>query len=652
MKTKIIPLLLLSTQFAVAQNTKVANALDPAPFGAVEIGGFVGARIDSCIQNRLIAQDIEDVVKPFRDRPDEKWGFRSEFWGKWFTAAMLGYGYKPTPEYRKHMDEAVEKLIETQDESGYIGTYLTENHLGEWDVWGRKYVMLGLLAYYDQTGDKKVLKAACKVADNLIDEAGPNSGVNIAETGWIGWKGLAPSSVLEPISLLYQRTGEKKYLDFAEHIVKCWDKPNKLTPQGIQLIQEAINEKPMWKMSGAPKAYEMMSCFEGLCELYRITGNHLYYEACHKLIDNIIRDEIVIVGSGSQTEIWCHGKLRQTEPVFQGMETCVTATWMKFLYQMLRLTGESKYADEMETCLYNALLASMTPDGSWWCYYTSLQGERFYSHQQFADVGLSCCVANGPRGLLTLPYWATMTSKKGATINFYGNVKSNLSTPSGKELSIDMKTAYPEDGKIRMEIGIDKAENFSIDLRIPGWSKKNRLTLNGTPLDTYLLSGTYASIQREWKNGDVLELELDMRGRVIEAPSGLDDEAIARGPIVLAFDTRLVPIRSGVTVPPMLRYEFDSTEDGYIDLERTEGDPAMWMVFNVPLKDEGGYKHTLPMCDYVSAGNTWQDGNRFRVWIQQPFDFRHLYTNNLDWRTNAVDGMGRTVIPEKYRRNK
>ena len=125
----------------------------------------------------------------------------------------------------------------------------------------------------------------------------------------------------------------------------------------------------------------------------------------------------------------------------------------------------------------------------------------------------------------------------------------------------------------------------------------------------------------------MLELELDMRGRVIEAPSGLDDEAIARGPIVLAFDTRLVPIRSGVTVPPMLRYEFDSTEDGYIDLERTEGDPAMWMVFNVPLKDEGGYKHTLPMCDYVSAGNTWQDGNRFRVWIQQPFDFRHLYTN-------------------------
>ena len=640
----------MSTAVALAQNVKVDNVLNPAPFGAVQIEGFVGARLDSCIQNRLIVQDIEDVVKPFRDRPDEKGGFRCEFWGKWFTAAMLGYGYKPTKAYREHMDEAVRKLLETQDDNGYIGTYLTENHLGDWDVWGRKYVMLGLLSYYDQTGDKKALNAACRVADNLIEEAGPASGVNIAETGWIGWKGLAPSSSLEPIALLYQRTGDKKYLDFAEHIVKCWNEPNKLSPTGIQLIQESITERPMWKMSGAPKAYEMMSCFEGLCELYRCTGNALYFEACHKLIDNIIRDEIVIVGSGSQMEIWCHGKLRQTEPVFQGMETCVTATWMKFLYQMLRLTGESKYADEMETCLYNALLASMTPDGRWWCYYTSLQGERFYSHQQYTDVGLSCCVANGPRGLLTLPYWATMTSKKGACINFYGTLQSKLQTPSGKQLGLDMKTTYPEGGKISMQVNVDKPERFAIDLRIPAWSKRTSLTVNGVPFEGYLLPGTYASVEREWKRGDVLELVLDMRGRVIEAPSGLDDKAIARGPIVLSFDTRLVPVRTGVSVPPMLRYEFDSSEDGYIYLQRTKGNEAMWMTFDVPLKDEGGNKHTLPMCDYASAGNTWQEGNRFRVWVQQPFDFRHLYTNNLDWRANAVDGMKeRTVIPEKYR---
>ena len=256
---------------------KVANALDPAPSGSVQIDGFIGNRLDLCIENRLMAQDIERVVQPFRDKPDGNWGFRSEFWGKWFTGAMLAYGYQPTQEHRAVVEKAVRELMATQDANGYIGTYQDENHLGDWDIWGRKYVMLGLLAYYDQTGDRTALDAAAKVADHLIREAGPESGVNIAETGWIGWKGLASSSVLEPIALLYQRTGEQRYLDFAHHIAKSWDSPNKLSPTGIRLIQEAISGTPLWKMSGAPKAYEMMSCYEGLCEIYRATGEKIYY---------------------------------------------------------------------------------------------------------------------------------------------------------------------------------------------------------------------------------------------------------------------------------------------------------------------------------------------------------------------------------------
>ena len=90
--------------------------------------------------------------------------------------------------------------------------------------------------------------------------------------------------------------------------------------------------------------------------MYRVTGNKLYIDACQSLIQSIIDDEIMIVGSGSIAEIWCHGKMRQTEPIYQGMETCVTVTWMKLLYQMLRITGESKYADQLEISLYNVAL--------------------------------------------------------------------------------------------------------------------------------------------------------------------------------------------------------------------------------------------------------------------------------------------------------
>ena len=234
-----------------AGQVMITDKLIPTPFGSIKIDGYVGDKLNLCIDNRVMAQDIDRLITPFQLRNDGSWGFRSEFWGKWFTSAMLGYGYSPTKDHRQVIDKAVNELVKTQSTDGYIGTYPTEHHLKDWDIWGRKYVLLGLLAYYDQVGDENILKTAERVADHLILEAGPESGVNLAETGWIGWKGLASSSVLEPIALLYQKTGNKKYLQFAQHIIKLWDKPNKLTPTGIRLVQEARNQTPLWEMSGA-----------------------------------------------------------------------------------------------------------------------------------------------------------------------------------------------------------------------------------------------------------------------------------------------------------------------------------------------------------------------------------------------------------------
>lgn len=228
------------------------NVLEPAPSNAVRIDGFVGKKLDLCIENRLMKQDIDRLIQPFIDKSDGNWGFRCEFWGKWFTAAVMAYGYEPTPEHKAVVDRGFEQLVKTQDADGYIGTYQDGMHLGEWDIWGRKYVLLGLIGYYDQTGNPAALEAARKEADHLIRET-KDSGINIAEKGWIGWKGLPSSSVLEPIALLYQRTGDKKYLEFGEYIIKSWDTPNKLSPTGIRLIQEALNGTPLWKMSGAPQ---------------------------------------------------------------------------------------------------------------------------------------------------------------------------------------------------------------------------------------------------------------------------------------------------------------------------------------------------------------------------------------------------------------
>jgi uncharacterized protein len=630
------------------------DVLNPLPAGSLHIGGFVGSRIDLCLRNRVMAQDADLLVRPFREKSDGKWGFRNDFWGRWYTSAMLGYTYDPDPEKYALVEAAAKSLINTQSPDGYIGTYPEEYRLGDWDVWGTKRVLLGLIANYELTKDKNVLDAAQKAADYLINEV-TNEGVNLAATGWNGWKGLPPSSVLNPIARLYGITGKKSYLDFAGSIIESWNSPNSLTPTGLHLIKQALSDVPLQEMGGAPKAYEMMECFMGIAEMYRITANPQYLDACKHLINSIIREELMIVGSASIAEIWCQGRMRQNEPVFQGMETCVTVSWMELLFQMLCITGDSRYADQLETSLYNAVLGAMTPKGDWWAYYSGLMGERVLTHQQFPDMMMSCCLASGPNGLMLTPSWSVMSSSRGIALNFYGNVSAKIKTPAGKNASLKMESDYPVGGKINIILTLPEKEEFTIDLRIPEWSKNTSVKINGKTYQGDIIAGAYVSIRRQWTDQDQIELVMDMRARVVKAPSGIGDAAIRRGPVVLSFDSRLVPFQTYVEVPPMYRFIFSAyNPDDYINVELLENaeNPGIWMIFNVPLLDEAGNQHFLKMCDYASAGNTWQQGNIFRVWVHQPFDLRHLYINKLDWRvTNPFSETGEPPsIPERYKK--
>ena len=187
---------------------------------------------------------------------------------------------------------------------------------------------------------------------------------------------MAASSVLEPITQLYVRTGNKKYLDFAEEIVRQWEDKSIDGPQLISKSDLPVGErfpkpeKSWYGWEQGQKAYEMMSCYEGLTELHRLTGKPLYREAAEKTWQSILDTEINIAGSGAAMEAWFGGKALQAIPINHFQETCVTATWIKFSQQLLRLTGEAKYADAIEIAFYNALLGAMRPDGSDWAKYT------------------------------------------------------------------------------------------------------------------------------------------------------------------------------------------------------------------------------------------------------------------------------------------
>src|SRR6476661_10316450 len=230
-KNALFILTVLLSQVAFSQkpvHPRIEDQLRPAE--AASMTGFVGQKMDASYKNRILAQDVDRLIQPFKNRTEDHC-WQSEFWGKWFTSAVQAYKYHPEPALKAKIDGAVTALINTQTPDGYIGNYADAKHLEQWDIWGRKYCMLGLLSYYDLAGDKKSLTAAAKVADHLIKELSDRN-VKIVQKG--NHRGMAASSVLEPVTILYARTNDKRYLDFAEEIVNEWE-----SPIGPQLLSKA-----------------------------------------------------------------------------------------------------------------------------------------------------------------------------------------------------------------------------------------------------------------------------------------------------------------------------------------------------------------------------------------------------------------------------
>lgn len=618
-----------------------SDRLIPLQAGASRIEGYLGGKMDLCIRNGVMGRDFNLYLKPFIDRNDDPNKWQGEFWGKWFTSAALVHHYAPVTRHREIIDAAAAGLVKTQDDAGKLSTY--KNDFGDWDIWGRKYAILGLIAHYDETGDKKSLAAAARSVDNLIDVAGPGKR-KLTETGLSLLEALSSSSVLEPVVLVYRRTGEKKYLDFAKYIVKLWSEPNAYNTRGMKLVEDALaGIDPIF--ISAPKGYEQMSCYEGLCELYRATGEKKYLDAVIRFANKVREKEIMIVGSGSSGELWCDGKMRQTEMLEQTMETCVTATWMKLCYQLLRLTGDPVWADEMEISVYNALLGAMTADGSWWAYFSPLTGERVPSHMQVPSCQTSCCVANGPRGLMTVPAWSVMSGDKGPVINLYEQGEWSVPVSDKGTVTIRQQTTYPREGSVQISIRQATMHKYTIKLRIPEWSQKFQVSVNGTPAG--IRNGGWMTIERTWKDGDRIDVETDMRGRVIKAPGNPNQMAVMRGPVVLSIDSRLVSAddRNLWLLHDGYKWKYDKAwkinyallkpvssfpDVMYIDLKPVKTPKDIWMAFEVPflIRPTHFVKHektSLLLCDYASAGNKYESINTFRVWLPQPLYMRTAY---------------------------
>jgi len=209
-----------------------------------------------------------------------------------------------------------------------------------------------------------------------------------------------------------------------------------------------------------------------------------------------------------------------------------------------------------------------------------------------------------------------MTRANQICVNVYCESTATVALPDGNNVQLVQQTTYPADDTVNLTVKPDTTSVFTLSLRIPKWSTQTLVRVNGERVDD-VQPGAYKRITRTWKKDDRVEMRLDLRGRLNRQDGHL---AISRGPIALARDSRF---DDGVVDESVSLEE----HDGYVDLEPSDVTPeGVWMAFAVPMRLGTNLEATLQpptrvhLCDFASAGNTWQPSNRYRAWLPETLD--------------------------------
>lgn len=567
----------------------------------VQLSGWIGMRVAGNASNRLAKIDTGRLLEGYRKRPGRH-PWDGEHVGKWLHAATLAWVYTGDVELRKKIDEVAAELCACQLADGYLGTYLDTNRWTGWDVWAHKYNLIGLITYVRYTGNRNPLPTCRRMADLLCATFGDDPGRrDIVPCGT--HIGMASTSVLEPMVLLYRLTGDPKYLAFCKYILRTWEQPN-----GPHIVSRLLSHKRVDKVGDA-KAYEMLSCLNGALELYRTIGDRTLLEATLNAWCDIVDYRLYITGASSYWEVF-HDNYDLPNINSVG-ETCVTVTWLQFNAQLLRLTGEARFAEQLERVALNQLFGAQKPDGTAWGYYVQMEGTKPYS----AKFDGHCCLSSGPRGIAMLPTFAVTTDADGAVVNLFDQGIARLTLNDGTSLTLMTETRYPADGKIRISLELKKEKSFAVKLRIPTWCSDWSVSpMAGANLG----SDGYLALNRTWQSGDVIELTLSMTPRLVLGDHlNRGKAALCYGPLVLAADESLMA-GTGITLRTASFASGELASLGIVS-EPAPEEVRTWTGAKIlrvgAMGRRDGKTGRIGLVPFADAGAT---GSQYKVWLPLP----------------------------------
>ena len=484
---------------------------------------------------------------------------------KWLEACAAVYAITKDPKIDALMDKFIEQVALAQRNDGYIHTPVvisernagidthanTENAAGieigkdqkhafasrlNFETYNLGHLMTAGIIHKRATGKTTLFDCGKKAADFLYNFL-TNDAAELSRNA------ICPSHYMGAAEM-YRETGDEKYLTLAKGLIAIRDS----VTNGEDHNQDRHKFRDQYEAMG--HAVRANYLYAGVADLYAETGEEQLMKNLSAIWDDIIQHKIYIMGgcgalydgvspdgtTYNQPSIQqihqAYGRQFQLPQEAAHNEICAQIGMMLFSWRLFQTTGDGKYIDNIENELYNGILSGISLDGKDFFYTEALRRTkefpyimRWPKHRQHY-ITCFCCPPNTLRTLCEAQEYAYAINENTLYVNLYG--QNALKT---KDLEVEQITNYPWDGRITLTI--KKAKNLeNVKLHKPDWAAEYTVKVNGEPADL--------DITRKWKKGDVIEVNFDMRPRLIEANPLVEEAknqiAVQRGPIVYCLE--------------------------------------------------------------------------------------------------------------------
>ncbi len=523
----------------------------------------------------LLTGDIGHALNNFKIAAGEMEGeHQGMYWHdgdfyKFLEAKTYVYAQTKDEKILEQLDEYIRIIGKAQEEDGYLQTQIQlredvdryENRKYH-EMYNTGHLLTAACIHYRLTGKRNFLDIAIKQADLLYTIFYP-------ETKHFGRFGFNQTQIMGLVEL-YRTTGNRKYLALAERFINRRGKykvEHHITTEGYP-IGDMVQERTPLREETQAVGHAVLALYYycGAADVYAETGEQALIDALDRIWKNITEQKMYVTGAVGQAH---YGVSHNRDPIEEGFidnymlpnltaynETCANIANAMFNYRLMNIHAESKYMDIAELVLYNSAISGISLDGKRYFYSNPLRmiynAMDYNAHKDVTEtpdrepyLECFCCPPNLVRTIAQLSGWVYSMIENGVVINLYGGNQLDSHLLDGSKIKLVQETDYPWQGVINVRIEECKEEPFEIWLRIPGWASSAKLTINGQEVETEVVPGKYAKLERAWKPGDVITLELPMEVKLIEAHPRVEEArnqvAIKRGPIVYCIETPDLP---------------------------------------------------------------------------------------------------------------